>query len=456
MKYIEAWKEDHDDSTIQYFQFSNNKQEILQCLYCVEEDKSKKNKIILDQLLSDPIWKIRNIPYLNDKEKEQQVRKQLENNTPEKVAAFKKDILQQVEKVFHNSEEKLLQALNKQKKNIIQQFEILLEKVNIHQLYDIEPLKQAINNLSEEEITLDDLFYLQLEMKEQFESQQYADLVITQEKNCLNLQKQVNQLQQQLKKRIQELDENMEEDVNLFFNNNNKPNTKNTNKNQQQQQQEQQKQRQKYQQKYKQQQIVSSLQKTDNKNSIQFYKSDYFTDYFNLDEITISNQNNNSNNNNQTSITFDKKTTGYGKQVYSQVLDKNKTHHLKFKIDYHGTKNQQVLFSLLDQKNKDEQYYNQNFIFISCLYGNYGAWHEEKEEKKGKKISEFMRDNETVFNIVINHSKKQFEFYDNEKQLQISNTINQNLIQGDMVFGIQIVQYQQYQLDLHFIEYLCY
>ncbi|KRX04833.1 hypothetical protein PPERSA_06467 [Pseudocohnilembus persalinus] len=76
----------------------------------------------------------------------EQVRKQLENNTPEKVAAFKKDILQQVEKVFHNSEEKLLQALNKQKKNIIQQFEILLEKVNIHQLYDIEPLKQAIQN----------------------------------------------------------------------------------------------------------------------------------------------------------------------------------------------------------------------------------------------------------------------------------------------------------------------
>ncbi|KRX06443.1 hypothetical protein PPERSA_05056 [Pseudocohnilembus persalinus] len=378
-------KQNHDEAVIQYFIFSNNKQEILQCLYCVDEDQNNKKKIILDQFMAEPIWKIRNIPYLNDKEKEKQVRKQLENNTPEKIAAFKKDILQQIEKVYHNSKEKLLQALNKQKKDIIQQFELLLEKVNTHQLYDIETLKKAINNLSEEKITLDDLFKIQLEIKDQFESQKQADLVLTQEKNCQNLQNQVNQLQQQLEKRIQELDENMEEDVHLIFNNNNKPNTKNTNNNQQQQQQ----------------QIISTPQKTDNKNSIQFYKSNFRSDKFNLDEITISNQNNNSNNNKQTSITFDKKTIQCWKQAYSQVLDKNKTHHLKFKIDYHGTKNQQVLFSLLDQTNKDEQYLYYNYIYISDYPGNYGSKNGVIVEKKGKSISEFMRDNETIY-ILLN------------------------------------------------------
>ncbi|KRX00450.1 hypothetical protein PPERSA_03183 [Pseudocohnilembus persalinus] len=404
---LKCQKQEHDEQTIQYFKFSSNIDDILQCIYCGQEDFEPNTKIVLDQLFSQPVWKIRNFPPLDDQEKSKKIRKIIELKQGENFKEFQQEILQKIEEIYYNIEEEFIKSLNFQKKQTIQTYQKFFQQMDFNNTFDIQPLKDMIYQYSKNEITLQKLFQQQLKIKEDFVSPQKQNIILHHKNVKQNIQKQLEQLENDLKNFIQSFDNTLGETL---------------------------------------QQFENSINQTE----LKFYKSNYNSPNFSLNEIRIQNQNNN---NNQNTIHFDKKAIKYNKQVYSQVLDKFKTHYIKMKINLNGNNKQYIRFAILDSQNKENDYIDQNSILITDDFGTCGSYNGISFDEQGQTFASFMQDDKTIFNIVINYGKKLFQIYDNDKLCYINHVINQDLIKQDMLLGIRFYQYYKLPATFTVIDY---
>ncbi|KRX00452.1 hypothetical protein PPERSA_03185 [Pseudocohnilembus persalinus] len=409
---LKCKKQDHNESPIQYFNFSNEIDELFQCIYCVQEYQNNHNKIVLDQLFSQPVWKIRNFPPLHDQELGKKIRKIIELNQEENLNQFQQEILQKIEKIYFKTEEEVVKSLHQLKKETIQTYQDVFLQMRFQLSYDIEPLKEMIYKYSKNEINLEKLFQQQLEMKEDFVSPIKLYNTQKQEIKTQVIQKQLEQLENDLKNFKQTLESTV-------FN-----------------------------------ESLQQLEAFNKQSELKFYKSNYNSQFFPLQEITISNQINNNNIN--TILHFDDKTIDQKKQVYSQVLDKFKTHHIKMKINFNGNNKQIIRFAILDSQNKDSGYCGQNNILITDISGKCESNNGISFDKQGQDFSSFMQNDKTIFNIVINYSKKLFQIYDDEKICYINHVINQDLIKEDMLLGIRCFQNHKFPAKFTVLEYFTY
>ncbi|KRX00451.1 hypothetical protein PPERSA_03184 [Pseudocohnilembus persalinus] len=219
--------------------------------------------------------------------------------------------------------------------------------------YEIEPLKEMIYSYQKKETTIEELFQLQLKIKNDLLQPQKQSNILQQQNIAQNIEKQLQKLEKELKNLIQTFENTVSDTL---------------------------------------KQVENSIIQTE----LKFYKSEAYSKYFSLDEITIQNQNNN---NNQNTIHIDNKTSKLVKQVYSQVLDKFKTHHIKMKINLNGNNKQNLRFAILDQQYKHICYNDQNSITITDDFGSCQSQKGIRFEKKGQNFSTFMQDDQTIFNI---------------------------------------------------------
>ncbi|KRX09763.1 hypothetical protein PPERSA_02635 [Pseudocohnilembus persalinus] len=409
---------EHDEQPYIFFKFSEQKNEILQCMFCNLEDPQVNKKIAINQLLNQPIWKIKNFPPLKDQKEDVKIKKILENCTKEEIKKFKEKILSDIDLYYKKIANDLLNGIAQSKKYSKEQFEKYFQFVEIDEIYNIEPLKNSLKQFQQNQINLDQLFNIQLNLKKDFEQEQKPKIVNNQEKIRQEINNQFNSLKQQLNQKVNQFNQQITLNNNIIQqqiiniqqpaqnNNNNNNNNHNINQN-----------------------INPNNNKNIQQYPMNFYKSQDQCNSQNEIQIT----------NNSRKIEFDNKSSK-AKKIYSQSLDKEKTYHLKIKIDLQGSKKSYLDFRLISSEEKDSDWFGYNYLFINDSQGNCGSNNYQNLTKQGIKFSEFMEDNKTVFNVVFNYQDKLFEVYDDEKKAQLIQIIDWQKTKQDFVFGIQFCQ----------------
>ncbi|KRX00389.1 hypothetical protein PPERSA_03610 [Pseudocohnilembus persalinus] len=296
-------KQEHDEQPYIFFKFCEQKNEILQCMFCNLEDPQVNKKIAINQLLNQPIWKIKNFPPLKDQKEDVRIKKILESCTKEEIKKFKEKILSDIDLYYQKISNDLLIGIAQSKKYSKEQFEKYFQFVETDEIYNIEPLKNSI-------------------------------------------------------KRIE----------------------------------------------------------------------------------------------------FDNKSRDC-KAIYSQSLDKEKTYHLKMKIDFEGSKISYLSLNLISFEQKDSGWGDCNFLIFNDQQGGCGNYNSQNLTKKGINFSEFIEDNKTIFNVVFNYQDKLFQVYDDEKKTQLKLIIDEQITMQDFVFGIYFRQNGQYphpKCRLEIIDIQCY
>ncbi|KRW98881.1 hypothetical protein PPERSA_07379 [Pseudocohnilembus persalinus] len=438
--------EDHDQSPLTFFKFSENKRQVLQCVLCSLEDPENDKKIIIEQLFKKPIWQIKNFPPLKDKSQDKEVKNGLENFTQKKIKEYQNDVKLQIEHFYEKAKENMLKSLAQQKKDSIQQFENLFVFSNLEELYNLEPLKQYLKQLEKKEIIFEQFYEYQLKIKRAFEDENNPNIVLEQGLLRQEINKQLVNLQQQLKEKVEIFSTNIKinHDILNKLNNNNQQQENITRKLQYTQQQQQIFQQQEQE---KQQIYIKNLQNYTNPQ-IKFYKSNYNQIHNVQEDISIENNNK--------VIKFDNQVIKRYKQVYSEPLYKDKTYHFKMKLNLQQQNKQQVTFTLLDSNDKDIYWDGQNYIYITNSKGNYGSGHVISKIIEGQKFSSFMEDDVTIFNIVFNYSQKLFEVYDDDKKGHVKAVINQELIKHELLFGLDIKQQHNNKVTYTILDIKCY
>ncbi|KRX03818.1 hypothetical protein PPERSA_04613 [Pseudocohnilembus persalinus] len=433
-------KTGHENSPYLYFKFSEDKNEILQCVHCNIQDQQNDKKIILEQLLQQPIWKIKNFPPLQSKEKQKSIQNTMINFSPEKYNQIKDKIKKQINKYYEDLLAELVMALEISKKDIFQQFDNLFNKSDIYKIYDMDILKKKLKQFQNQESYLDDLFKIQLDLKNKFECEKNIKIATNQEiayKQIIckmdNLYKELNlkceQFIQDLQINIDKLDS--EQDVNFNF----------------------------------QQRFFNFFKK---KQTLKIQDTDQ--DKENAGPDNDSNQRNSSNlklkkklkdeieiKHNNKIIIFNDKKIAVQKSVYSEPLDKNKKYHFRFKLNLQQQKHQQITFTLLGAEDKDKFWGEQNYIFLTNSVGNCGAVNGESVVKEGSKFSTFMQDDETIFNLIVNYHQNLFELYDDERKGYVKNQIDKNKIQGEeLLLGITVCQFHLKKIFISFLDISCF
>ncbi|KRX03206.1 hypothetical protein PPERSA_07034 [Pseudocohnilembus persalinus] len=149
------------------------------------------------------------------------------------------------------------------------------------------------------------------------------------------------------------------------------------------------------------------------------------------------------------------------KQVYSQILDKYKSYHLKIRIDCKDKiLGQQIVFVLLGSQDKDKDWWNQNRIIVNNLSGNCYANNVIHKVFRGQNFqnftSFFKRDGkESVFYVDFNYNQSVFEVCDEGKKGRIKTVIDKNRVKGDLIFGIQLFQSFQCEVEFEILEFSC-
>ncbi|KRX04429.1 hypothetical protein PPERSA_00198 [Pseudocohnilembus persalinus] len=384
--------EKHFGQQFFFFKFSEKMDEILQCMSCNLEDPQNDKKIIIDQILKFPSSKIQNFPPLKDQKNYQKIQNIMENFTQEN------------------------QVLNQQKKDVLQQFDSILEFTNISEFYDIAPVKEMIEKYQKNNINLNELFQQQLQMKKSFEDEKKLNIAINQEKIQNEVKNLVENFQLQLDEKVEIFKEKIIINTDVM-------------------------------EKYK-REIENNKQEIPQKNlgnqqQIQFLKSNF--QYNPKQDIEIKN--------NSRRIVIDDKTTKQLKQVYSEGLEKNRTYHFKMKINFHQEKKQELSFFLLGSNDKDNLWYDQNYIVINDIDGYCLAGNGEREIKEGQRFSDFWEDDVSILNVVFNYQEKLFEVYDDQRKGYVKNVINQNKINGDKVMlGIDLYKHCNKKFDISIID----
>ncbi|KRW99976.1 hypothetical protein PPERSA_00143 [Pseudocohnilembus persalinus] len=407
--------DEHFKQQYQFFKFSEMIDEILQCVSCNLEDPHNDKKIIIDQILKLPSSKIQNFPPLKNQKNCKQIQKIMENFTKDKIKQFKEYVNIQINDYYQKINEDITQVLLQSKKDVLQQFENILEFQDVSEFYDIAPVKEMIEKYQKNDIDLEQMFEQQLKMKKNFEDENKFNIAINQER----IQNEVQNLIHNLKVGLDEKIEDFKERIVIKTE---------TIKKQKEEIQD------------VQQEIPE--QNRGNQKYIQFFKQN--NQYNQKQEIEIKN--------NSRRIQIDK-TTEQHKRVYSEGLEKNRTYHFKMKINFHQAKKQASVIFLLGSNDKDNEWGGQNYILINNIYGDFFAGNRESEIKEGQRFDDFWEDDVSILNVVFNYQEKLFEVFDDQRKGYVKNVINQNIINGDkVVLGIHFLQYQQSKIDLNIVD----
>ncbi|KRX01825.1 hypothetical protein PPERSA_00535 [Pseudocohnilembus persalinus] len=383
--------------------WTDKKDQILQCSKCIIEDKEPNyKKILLTDILNEnyKLHEISNWPPLQDQELSQfmnSVFKSSEENPNEKNY-FNQFIQQQIDDYFKDQEFKLCQRLNQIKKDIKVKFEAYTYKfyeqsrndgkMNVEQIiekFQIHEFRSKIKEFLDKKININNIFkFLQKQqgvvdnaseqIKEQFNKQQL-------------IQESFNQLKQDIQNSIS------------TFNDYEFP-------------------------------IKEQIR-------LKFYKSNY-NNISNSFVITPDNK----------QITFNNQNTDYYKQVYSDILEKQKTYHIKIRIDAKGTiQNQYFFFGIDASQRKDQCFGNTNYLYAFYQGNNTQGSYNFKKEGQYNRFEDFFRDNQTILNLVFNISKKQFEMNDDQNQLKCS--IELQDVNEPVFYIMNNQQYQAIQNELY-------
>ncbi|KRW99970.1 hypothetical protein PPERSA_00137 [Pseudocohnilembus persalinus] len=391
---------EHFQQQYVYFKFSEKIGEILQCMSCNSQDIQNDKKIIIDQILKFPSSKILNFPPLKNQKNCKQIQKIMENFSKEKIKQFKEYVNTQINNYYQKLSQDLNQVLLQSKKDILQQFENILEFTNISEFYDIAPVKEMIEKYQKNDIDLEQLFEQQLKMKKSFEDENKFNIAINQEK-----------IQNEVQNLIQNLKVKLDEKIGIF----------------------------------KERIVINTeaIKKYKQEIQIQFYKSNYQYNKKQLIKIL----------NNSRRIEIDNKFGPQFKYVYSEGLEKNRTYHFKMKINFQESLEYNLGFVLLGLNDKDNGWGGQNYIFINDINRNCGAGNGEREIVEGQRFSDFWEDDVSILNVVFNYQEKLFEVFDDQRKGYVKNVINQNIINGDkLVLGIDFCQLLYSKVDISIVD----
>ncbi|KRW98630.1 hypothetical protein PPERSA_02778 [Pseudocohnilembus persalinus] len=413
-------KNEHLDQQFVFFKFSEKIDQILQCMSCCIDDPQGDKRMIIDQILKFPFQKIQNFPPLKDQKNCKVIKQVIENFSKEKIQQFKEYVINQINSYYKKINEEINQVLTQSKKNVIQQFQNIMQFTDVSEFYDIKPVKEIIQKFQKSEIDLEKLFEQQLKMKKSFEDEKKFNITMNQHNIQNEINNQLENMKQQLDKKLGIFQEEIVINTNLI--------------NQYQEQV---------------QHVEQDVQQNNEiQKYLQFYKSNLNSDL--KEEIQIKN--------NGRSIEIDNKTTQELKQIYSQDLEKNKTYHLKMKINFHQVNNQLLSFYLLGSNNKkDVQYFIYNRIVLRNNTGDCFTREGEKEIKEGLKFADFWKDDETILNLKFNYQEKLFEIFDDQRKGYLKNVIDQNKIKGEkIILGICFNQNFNQKIDLNILDFQCY
>ncbi|KRX07473.1 hypothetical protein PPERSA_11022 [Pseudocohnilembus persalinus] len=187
-------KNEHYSQQFQFFKFTENLEEMLQCFSCFNEDPQLNKKISIDQILKFPVSKIQNFPPLLDQDIDKQVRQIMEDFTQDKIKQFKEYTKKQIEQHY----EQKIKILNQSKKDVIIQFEQIMEFTDVSQYYNIDQLKAAINQYKNKQINLEELFQEQLKMKKELECEKKCKVMFFNQQKQEEIINQLNFLKQNL------------------------------------------------------------------------------------------------------------------------------------------------------------------------------------------------------------------------------------------------------------------
>ncbi|KRW98619.1 hypothetical protein PPERSA_02767 [Pseudocohnilembus persalinus] len=414
-------KNEHLEQQFVFFKFSEKIEEILQCMSCSLEDPQVDKKMIIDQILKFPAQKIQNFPPQKDQKNCKEIKQVIENFSKEKIQQFKEYVVNQINSYYKKINQEINQVLLQQKKNIIQQFENIMQFTDVSEFYDIKPVKEMIQKYQENEIDLEKLFDQQLKMKKSLEDEKKFEITMNQLNIQNEIKNQIENMKQQLDRKLEIFQEEVVIDTNLI------------NQYQEQVQHVEQDQKQ---------------QMNESQKYLKFYKSNYNSHL--KDEIQIKY--------NGRRIDIDNQTFLESKQIYSEDLEKNKTYHLQMKINFHQKNKQLLAFVLLGQNdNKDIGYQNYNIIILSNNQGKCFADEGEKEIIMGLKFADFWKDNETILNLKFNYQEKLLEIYDDKRKGYVKNVIDQNKINGEkIILGVRVIQNYNEKIDLNIVDFQCY
>ncbi|KRW99386.1 hypothetical protein PPERSA_02498 [Pseudocohnilembus persalinus] len=409
-------KDEHFEQQYQFFKFSEKIGEILQCMSCNSEDLQNDKKIIIDQILKFPSSKIQNFPPLKNQKNCKQIQKIMENFTKDKIKQFKEYVNIQINNYYQKINQDITHVLLQSKKDVLQQFENILEFTNVSEFYDIASVKKMIQKYQKNDIDLNQMFEQQLKMKKSFEDEKKFNIAINQEK-----------IQNEVQNLIQNLKVQLDEKIGIF-----KKriviNTEAINI---------------YKQEIQDVQQEIHLQNRGNQQQIQFFKSNY--KYYQKQKIEIKN--------NSRRIEIDNKTIEQLKRVYSEGLEKNRRYHFKMKINFHQAKKQELYFFLLGSNDKDNYWQGQNYIVINNFDGSCFALNGEREIVEGQRFDDFWEDDVSILNVVFNYQEKLFEVFDDQRKGYLKNVIHQNKINGDkVVLGIDFFQNYYSKIDLSIVD----
>ncbi|KRX02779.1 hypothetical protein PPERSA_02269 [Pseudocohnilembus persalinus] len=374
-------KKDHSLFQL-YFNCNLNKQELLQCPRCILEDQENISQKILIQDICDEnqkLSKINNWPPFEDQKLRNfanQIFQFIENNQDKDN--FLNPMFQiQIDNFFDQQEKIIVEKLHQCKLKTKIQFETFIQQLQERddkiqdkqefklkqfvQNFQMAKIRQQLKNYFEDKIDLDQFY--------NFYQQQHKNLFNIQQEVIKQQLKQQQKIQQELDRLRQELSDSFQKFLLFDFE-------------------------------------PSKL------IDLQFYKSTYqniqetFQISKNSKKIKFLNQVNNQ----------------CPKQIYSEILDPNRTYIIKLRINtFEKINNQYLIFGINNQEFKDQQMANKNFITAFHQNNNIsGSSIIKKTGNSYNKFCDFFTDNKTVLNIVFNVNKLLFEIFDDENLLKTS------------------------------------
>ncbi|KRX03821.1 hypothetical protein PPERSA_04616 [Pseudocohnilembus persalinus] len=427
---LKCLQQTHEELPIQCFKFTDKIELMLQCIQCMLEDPDSNGKVMLKQLLEYPIYKIKNYPPFLEKDLQKKIQNNFQEFTPEKLKEFKQQTQDQITDFFEETKEKYNESLNLKKKEIFLQLDEVFQLMNIFELYDVEPIKNALNLFKSKEYQEEDLFLIQKDLKEKFQ------------KSNLNLDLQ--EFMNKTNTRLQDMKKQINQHLESF------------NKN------------------------LDTVQTYSYENygiNNKFFKSNFNT-YQSQNDIIIENY--------SRTIKFQDNILNQYKQVYSQPLEKNKTYTYKIQVKLFGSQQQRLYFSILRSQDKDNQEYMQqkfgqsgnNYIQFensSCIQLQQNSQQLQTQNQNANSSLFVQQQNNSLFeqqqqqnhilpngpryaiiNIIFNYNQQLFQLhYDNKvvKKKKFGNDIN-----GDnLFFGINLLQDTKDQAtEINIIDYTCF
>ncbi|KRX01826.1 hypothetical protein PPERSA_00536 [Pseudocohnilembus persalinus] len=351
--------------------------QLLLCSKCViGDDEPVFRKILISDILNEDYKEsqIQNWPPLQDKNQSRFVNSvfQCSEQYPSEENVFNNLIQLQIENFFKDQELKICSRLNQIKKDVKIKFETYTYefyeqnktngKINIEQIiknFKINDFRTKMKEFLDNKISIDQFFQFQQAKNEEFVNK-YGKDIDEQFTKQSEIQEQFQRLKDNIDKSLQEINGY------VFF-------------------------------------IKKEI-------DLKFHKSN-FQGINNSFTIAPDNK----------KISFNNQYVGYYKQVYSDILEKQQTYHIKIRIDAKGSmQNQSFYFGVNSQQNVDQQLYNTNYLYAFHQNANSSGSKNFKKEGQYNRFNQFFKDNQTILNILFNISKQQFEMFDDQNYLKCS------------------------------------